>query len=392
MLRFSFLFAFLTAGFYPGAFLAHACAYNVRDVGFVDLGSDPYRFQVIVDDTVSPALRSNLEDLCLFSFMETNVEAAVLDADDAALSDVVIEGQTVPFGIFRSPEGQVMRVPVTGSDAEARIEGLVHSPMRERIRDLVLDHYAAVLIVQSTEELENQRAEDAALNAITLVEARMNMLPKAIAKPPVLLTLLRDQIASEQILLWSLGLETLSAQQDTIHAVVLYGRARLMGRVLSGDEVTPENIGKLLGLIGEDCECGLDRSWMQDTMLPLRWDSDIQEKAAALLDFDPENPMVKTEISMALSKGTNSGSAGKGPSSLGDLSFAYTESVVQEALPEARSDTEVAETPSEVDETPLAAAPPSPVSRQFNMVFATLGALLLVAVVGTVMVVLRARG
>ena len=55
--------------------------------------------------------------------------------------------------------------------------------------------------------------------------------------------------------------------------IVLYGRLRRMGPVLTGLEISTEKITNLLSVIGADCECGLDRSWLQGEMMPAKWDS-----------------------------------------------------------------------------------------------------------------------
>ena len=88
----------------------------------------------------------------------------------------------------------------------------------------------------------------------------------------------RDEFSQEQVLLWNLGLDAETI--DAPAAAVFYGRARRMGPLLEGEDVSERNLTGLLSIIGADCECGLDRSWMQGDMLLAKWDEAIQTKVA----------------------------------------------------------------------------------------------------------------
>ena len=126
-------------------------------------------------------------------------------------------------------------------------------------------------------------------------------MPKPIKYPPVLIVMDTASILREKILLWSFGLD-----EDRIHksyAAVLYGRARWIGPLFKGEQITKNNLSNILLVIGADCECGLDKNWLQGTMLPLRWDKKCQVRVAKSLGFDPENPMIKMEISRIMRMG-----------------------------------------------------------------------------------------
>lgn len=74
-----------------------------------------------------------------------------------------------------------------------------------------------------------------------------------------------------------------------------------MGPVLQGDLISRDIIHNLLSIVGADCECGLDHSWILGRMIPLRWESSVQNELAKNLGFDIENPMVRSEMSQILS-------------------------------------------------------------------------------------------
>ena len=108
------------------------------------------------------------------------------------------------------------------------------------------------------------------------------------------------------------------------HAVVLYGKARWIGPLFKGEEITEYNLASVLFVVGADCECGFDYRWLQGTMLPARWDEKRQAQIAENLGFDPENPMIKSEMSWII---------GRGYSSYPRTPFGYQELVIEPESP-----------------------------------------------------------
>ncbi len=145
----------------------------------------------------------------------------------------------------------------------------------------------------------------------------MEWMPKPIAYPPVLLSIGSESLSREKILLWSLGLDAEKSSEP--HAVILYGRARWIGPLFEGEQITEENLAAVLFVIGDDCECGFDYRWLQGTMLPAKWDEKLQARVVESLGFDPENPMIKMEISRII---------GRGYPSYPGVPFGYQEFVV----------------------------------------------------------------
>jgi hypothetical protein len=69
---------------------------------------------------------------------------------------------------------------------------------------------------------------------------------------------------------------------------------------MRGEEISERNLLGLLSAVAAGCECGFDSSRTRGTMLPIRWDEGMRGRAAKALGFDPENPMVKMEVSSIL--------------------------------------------------------------------------------------------
>lgn len=320
---------------------ASACAYNVRDVGFVDLKTMPYTLYLYVDNATPPGVAGDLEDALFMGLLDSNVESVIVNVDVDTEHEALKmlnehKSEGFPAAILVSPKGFHRPVDIAessraGLDAvEAQLQSLITSPFRTTLLDRLAETYGVVLLVEGSDADENIEIKDAATRSVRKIHTRMRMLPKAIANPPIVMRITADQFEAETVLLWSLGID--STKTRGAYAVILYGRGRQMGPVLTGEAITEERLTSYLSIIGADCECGLDRSWMQGTMIPLLWSDRIQSMVSTSLGFDPENPRTKMEISMTIAKGQrnrlNGGSDTKNPDAASRLSFAYKENVV----------------------------------------------------------------
>jgi hypothetical protein len=109
-----------------------------------------------------------------------------------------------------------------------------------------------------------------------------------------------EAFEAERAFLWSLGIQNVLAVPQV---VILYGRGRMIGPVLSGERLSQSSVSAILNTIGLNCECGLDRKWMQGVMVPLKWDRDRKQEIANQLGFNPESPEIRIEMSQILAKG-----------------------------------------------------------------------------------------
>ena len=114
-------------------------------------------------------------------------------------------------------------------------------------------------------------------------------------------------------------------------AVVLMGRGRRVGEMMSGGLITRTALQEALAVIGQDCECGLDRVWMQGERFPLAWGQTEKKAAFTELGFDPDNPKVKAEISRIIARGPNSRPSGNPQSAsenFDQLALGYSEDII----------------------------------------------------------------
>jgi hypothetical protein len=286
-----------------------ACKYNVRDVGFVDFGTDVYRLYGYVSDDADSDFQEHLKDLSETIFADSNVQFELISDEggtDPQAAELLtqLRIEAFPTAVLSMKEREPLIIPMM-TDREqvaATFKGLVSSPLRETLQKKLRDVYALVLFVHGTDTEKNDQSRNVVQSAISQITQVMGAMPKASGNPPELLELPLAQREQERILLWSLGIDPVDSHPV---AVILYGRGRMLGQALKGLDISERKLDQYLSIIGLDCECGLDRRWMTGRRVPLTWDQHTQHQVAQALEFDPENPMVKMEISRILMKGPN---------------------------------------------------------------------------------------
>jgi len=289
------------------------CRYNVRETGFVDLGVERYSLYYFMQQDAPLEAISTLEGIAEEILYDTSVRLEVVDADrqqdHPALKYLdLTQEDSRPAAVLVSPHETSLTIPIErpverpgeafASSVRAALQGLTSSPLRDQLVRQLASSYAVVLLLESTDAEANKRARQAIRRACEDIERQMKFMPKPIARGPVLVALRPDVFPDERILLWSLGMAGESLHEP--RAAVLYGRARWIGPVLTGDDINERILFNILSVVGADCECGLDPILIRGTILPIKWSREVQAQVAEELGFDPENPMVKLEVSQIL--------------------------------------------------------------------------------------------
>ena len=376
-----------------------ACRFNVREVGFVDLRIEPYYLFGYISDETGGDVASSFEQVADAALVNSNIEFEIINTDQQKdhpamkLLDLQQLIKSLPAAVLVSPDGQSLRVPVTERDRpfeetlRSALEHVLLSPKREEILQQVIEAYGVVLLIEGADAQENKKAKEAASAAIEQISMQMDMMPKPIANPPVLNVMDQKSLSDEEILLWSLGLDGEEIKEPL--AVVLYGRVRWIGPLFKGEEIDENNLASVLFVIGQDCECGFDHRWLQGTMLPARWTDKMEAQVAEDLGFDPENPMIKMEMSWIVRRGS--------PSYPG-VPFGYQELVVE-------PDSAIETPPNSPNQTEEVAIPRSDPAEQIlepvplaeggsplrNAIFVLVGLCALVLVSGTAIFVRAKR-
>ena len=318
-----------------------ACKYSVRDVGFVDLSEDQYGLYLFLSAQAPEGMSRDARTIATATFLESNLSLQVahlgLDPEHASLWMAEAIGiNSYPAALLRSPDGRSLKIPLPGASTKAvteddlwnLMEATVTSPKREWLLGKLLDAFSVVVLLESTDTEQNDAAHEAIEGAIDSIKELMPRMPKPVDTPPTVLTIPSGERSQESIMLWSLGFDL--DLTDEPQVAILIGRGRRLGPPLQGGLITRTKLQQMMALIGQDCECDLDRSWMQGPMVPLRWDSDQQQLAYKKLAFDPENPLVKAEISRILARGPNARGEASGQSavSMDTLFLGYSEELV----------------------------------------------------------------
>ncbi len=318
--------------------MVSACRYNVRDVGFVDLGGQRYHLYGYVGPQTPADIISSLKQISYTALLDSSIKVEIINTgqqkDHPAIEYVdLLQIQSLPALVLVSPSGEALAIDITQPGQPFKqglwsvLENIVSSPKRDEIVQQVSKTFGVVLLIEGPEPNENKRAAGIARGAIEKISGYMELMPKTIARPPVPVVIERETFSREKVLLWSLGLDANKINEP--YAAVLYGRGRLMGPVLKGEEITESRLINFLSVIGADCECGLDRRWMQGVMLPVRWDEQLQAQAVKDLGFDPENPMVKMEVSRILRQGQTAAGGSRGQDSFPNVPYGYQELVIE---------------------------------------------------------------
>lgn len=299
-----FAIAFLLTHIISAA--AVACPYSIRDVGFVELEPARYGLYFLVrDDTPDKyEVATAFEEIADAVLLDSNVWPEVVNVDQQESHPVnqhvnFWNIDTFPAVIMVAEGCRSLALPAFSPDKPFKeqvwslLEGVVTSPKREELMQHVAKAWCTVLLVECEDAAENQRAHEAVKEATGLIAGSVTPMGRVVQEAPHVVVVSPESSVQEKVLLWSLGLD----DPGSARAAVLYGRGRQMGPVLQGEALTRDFVLDILYAIGLDCGCETDQRLLAGRVIPLRWGSDIQAEVAAQLGFDPESPMVKTEVS-----------------------------------------------------------------------------------------------
>jgi len=295
----------------------NACRYTIREIGFSDLGSVPYTACFFINSTTSPEEQEILKKLSFALLYETNVKFEIIHIKEDKNSEAMkyvnsYKLRIFPSLVFVSPEGDSHVYPLKKDGRSLTesvwmlLEQLVWSPVRRSVVDQLLQSYCVVLFVEGTDVAANAHAMKEVTGAVNDIAQHLHQMPKVVNAKPSVVVIRPGDRENEKVLLQSIGLSE-EASKDPV-AAVIYGRGRIPGPVLKGDQITGRIIFNLLTVVGADCECGLDHDWILGRMIPLRWESTVQTELVKFLGFDVESPVIKTEMSQIISLKPESGS------------------------------------------------------------------------------------
>ncbi len=289
-----------SAVFFLASF-AHACRYTVREIGFSQAAYAPYRLYVPMPDDLSKEEIEEAQIVASAALGDANIEPVIRHKRqlDSLFRDKKNEL------LITSPQSRTLRHPFVSSretwkeDLWDALDWACFSPVRKKINEQLAASFCVLLYLPGRTASENASAEKIIETALAEIKKIIPSMPKSSRYPPTLLTLSAAEQKEEDLLLWSLNADT--SHEPGPRAAILYGRARRLGPVLEKEKLNRQNLLNLMALVGADCECGLDRSWILGAMLPCRWGEAMQQSVADDLGFDVENPAIRLEMEQILS-------------------------------------------------------------------------------------------
>ena len=296
-----------------------ACRYTVRDVAFVDLGDMPYRLFVYANETANETERGELAAAVRKVAEDTLVDANAIiefvdtspETDHPALKyAAAVEDFPAVIAVGPEEETLILAEGLSADESTAAeqlgqlCETFVDSPTRREMFEKLLSVHSVILVVDGTDVDSRATTRDMVRQTIPQVEQSLEYLPKPIKEPPHMIHLTPQEAATEKVLLWALGMNP--GPTEATQVALLFGRGRKLGPVLRFPEDPRRRFIQSLAVVGQDCECGLDRRWMQGPMVPHHWTTNDEKVAIEKLGFDPGNPLVKAEIDRILTRGPGS--------------------------------------------------------------------------------------
>lgn len=295
---------------------ATACRYNVRDTGFVDLGVSNYEFSwsgpVSTPENLlsepgaeklkpSDSLREALRDTNLLFAQNMANQETPSGTNQLPASETNPAVQLT----ITAPDGRELSLPCPADvDSPAMVAKLVDSPLQRKLIDRTLNCHSIVLLVEGVDEAENEAVRDLIEQTLEETQKASEFWPKPIDHPLEIVSLSQSEKNEERLLLWCLEVD---AEASDPQVVVLFGRGRKLGTTLTLDEVREDKLFQLLNIVSMDCECEYDVSPLVGPMIPHRWTTEHETEVARLLDFDPGNPLVQSEVRHILTRGPGNG-------------------------------------------------------------------------------------
>lgn len=372
------------------------CRYNVREIGFADLAFAPYQLYLYVGNNTPTYYKDTFRRISYAVLLDANIEVEIVNLDEQPDHPAMTyynfwKSDSLPIAIIVSAEAQSMLLPLSSSRKQFKeavwsmLEKTISSPVRAEIIKNIIKAYAVVLFIHGENNAKNKAALEKVVRAIEEISKIMKQMPKPIDAPPKLIEITQKSVSEEKILLWSLGLSEKGGEEPLV--AILYGRGRRMGPLMIGEQITENTIFNLLSLVGADCECGLDRSWMLGMRIPLRWSSKVQTELVKRLGFDVENPMVKAEMSHILSLAVMLGNRSKQSSNFQENNlYGYRERQL-----EFETQTDVPKLSLSQLQDLNSPESASPGSSAIRIGLYAIGVIFLITIAGGTFIILRAR-
>ena len=264
--------------FVLGVSTAWACdSGTVRDAAF-HAPRDVHRLYLIAnrDDADADAMEQRLETWLEGNGKDLNVELVRIAADDPSVRwtdyDIPSAPSDVPvvalIGQFPSPPRAFVIDLWTPGPSDEDLAVLTDSPVRQRIREGLLNYWAVVVL--AAQAGDSAAAFQPMLEAVTKRWAEEQ-------SPGVTVVRLDRTDPRERTLCSFAGIRP----DGPVWAGVVFGRGRLLAPPLEGDSVTEAHLNQLIAGLAAQCTC-LQESLVMGLDVPLTWNEALDAQVVAL--------------------------------------------------------------------------------------------------------------
>jgi hypothetical protein len=264
-----------------------ACRFTIREIGYSQIDLAHYTFHLEVDTFQYKQLVRDFENLGYAWSIEANIKYHIRHEEDRQ-----------PTLILKAPSGVVLAQDPMPSLAVFKqiLSRLLQSPLQHALSDQMGEAFAFVVCFMDKDE---KACQEEVNNACERFQQIASHLDKEVKEDVVQVIISGDERLKERFLLASMGVEPDNKEPVV---VVVYGRARMVGKPLIGKEITNEQLFRQLVLLGTDCECGIDISPLLETAWPFSWGDKVRQNVSDMLGFDVDNPLILSEMVQILSR------------------------------------------------------------------------------------------
>lgn len=280
-------YGMILISFFFITFPSIACRYTIRDIGYSPLNLEAYLLYLETDTLQYRQVVKTFRNLGEVYSADANIRYRLTHNP----------GHTPEIQIQNS-RGRVLGKQGISTPEEVRgfYQQTLFSPLQQILSQQIGNVFAFMVCFC---EKDNGRINARVEKTLEQFRKIAPTLDKEVSEEIMKIYIPAEKRPEESLIFTSLGLDP-----DTPSPVImiLYGRGRLVGEPLVGEEITVDHLLEQLVMLGTDCECGIDLSPLLKRAIPLYWDNRMRQDVADMLGFDVDNPMTTTEMERILSK------------------------------------------------------------------------------------------
>jgi hypothetical protein len=295
--------------------LAMACDYTIRDIGFVEFAPPKLRMVILFNSSLDERQVRVVQGELAAQALEPECRMWNLSFQSGSLANVIqptaeqrgwVNNSELHWSCWLVRDDGASRLLAEASLEQPPrwselLEQHLQPPLSKVYREQALASFAQLMLFESASDSSNDKAWRVMAESIEALDKAASLLPRPVVLPVRQMRVAVHERAEYAVLLWALHGEDVTTDEAAV--CTLYGRGRLAGQMLHGTAINVEGLLSQLVLVGQSCECGTQRNWVNYPQLPLAWPEAVQNDMAHHLGFDPANSVVVEEVKRIIQRG-----------------------------------------------------------------------------------------